>query len=72
MIDGEGRLCEALAGKDGETNIIVGATVDELGGHLLGRFDTVGLEVLGKHTGGHVDGKHDVNTLDLTTLPMVG
>ena len=71
MIGGHGALREGFSGKDGQTDIVVRTSADEFSCHILGGLHTVGLQVLGKHRCGDVDGQHDVDALNVLLIPGV-
>jgi len=65
-------LGETFTGKDGQTDIVVRPTVDELRCHLLGSLQSIRFQIFGQHTGGNVYRQHDVDTFYFGILPVVG
>lgn len=67
----EWALREALASEDHETDVVIGATRDELGGDILGGFETVWLEIDGSHGARDVEREDYVDTLGIA-VAVVG
>ena len=68
VVDGEGNLGEGFACKDDKTHAVAFASVDEVGCHFLGSFETVGFEVFGQHAAADIHGQDDVDAFHLHLL----
>ena len=71
MVYGKRTLCKSLSGKDRQTNIIIRTAINKFGSHLLGSFQTIGLQVFCKHTSRYVDSQHNINTFYFSILPVI-
>ena len=64
-------LGKGLAGKDGQTDIVIRAAGDKLGSNIFSSLYAVGLQVLSKHTGGDIHSKHDIDAFRGALAPTV-
>ena len=71
VVGGERTLREGFSAEKGESDVVGGAMVHKLCGHVLGRGDAVGGDVLREHTRGDVHGKYNVDALGLVLVPRV-
>ena len=66
VVGSHGTLREGFTTEEGEADVVVLTTGDELVGHLLGGLNAVRFEVLREHTHRDVHRNHDVDAFHLT------
>ena len=71
VVGGHRALGERLARKDGQSDVVGRTARDKLVGHILRRLHAVRLQILGKHGGRNVHGKHDIDALHRLVVPRI-
>ena len=71
MVGGHRALGERLARKNGQSDVVGRTARNKLVGHILRRLHAVRLQILGKHGGRNVHGKHDIDALHRLVVPGV-
>ncbi len=71
MVCRQGALRESFAAEECQADIVIGTILNELVCYRLGSLNAVGLQVVGEHTRGNIERKHDVDALNLLFTHLI-